>query len=170
MLQLREYIDDTEDYINIQVTNSLIKVNGVGFMYGCLSTFMFLFAAWQSSKSADSGRLLYILYMLLPIARYQCREKKLYWQLCIFFPGSFWVNEFFREFLLRWIFDLFLLWLQLELFLSSATVCLSIYSLVAGIFGMNIPYTWNTGHGYMFKWVCMVINFDYIIDNFNCWF
>lgn len=43
--------------------------------------------------------------------------------------------------------------IQLELFLSSATVCLSIYSLVAGIFGMNIPYTWNTGHGYMFKWV-----------------
>jgi len=43
--------------------------------------------------------------------------------------------------------------IQLELFLSSATVCLSIYSLIAGIFGMNIPYTWNTGHGYMFKWV-----------------
>ncbi|CAK9183593.1 unnamed protein product [Ilex paraguariensis] len=46
--------------------------------------------------------------------------------------------------------------IQLELFLSSGTVCLAIYSLVAGIFGMNIPYTWNTGHGYMFKWVVIV--------------
>lgn len=44
---------------------------------------------------------------------------------------------------------------QLELFLSSGTVCLSIYSLVAAIFGMNIPYTWNEDHGYMFKWVCL---------------
>ncbi|KAM7253881.1 hypothetical protein ACFE04_031563 [Oxalis oulophora] len=43
--------------------------------------------------------------------------------------------------------------IQLELFLSSGTVCLSIYSLVAAIFGMNIPYTWKTGHSYMFKWV-----------------
>ncbi|KAL1561802.1 Magnesium transporter MRS2-I [Salvia divinorum] len=46
--------------------------------------------------------------------------------------------------------------IQLELFLSAGTVCLSIYSLVAGIFGMNIPFTWNDNHGYMFKWV--VIN------------
>ncbi|XP_039155483.1 magnesium transporter MRS2-I-like [Eucalyptus grandis] len=43
--------------------------------------------------------------------------------------------------------------IQLELFLSSGTVCLSIYSLVAGIFGVNIPYDWNTNHGYMFKWI-----------------
>ncbi|CAN0904461.1 Magnesium transporter MRS2-2 [Linum grandiflorum] len=43
--------------------------------------------------------------------------------------------------------------IQLELFLSSGTVCLSIYSLVAGIFGMNIPYTWNEHYGYVFKWV-----------------
>ncbi|XP_062214638.1 magnesium transporter MRS2-I-like isoform X2 [Phragmites australis] len=42
--------------------------------------------------------------------------------------------------------------IQLELFLSSGTVCLSLYSLVAGIFGMNIPYTWNDNHGYVFKW------------------
>ncbi|KAK9097696.1 hypothetical protein Syun_024741 [Stephania yunnanensis] len=46
--------------------------------------------------------------------------------------------------------------IQLELFLSSGTVCISIYSLVAGIFGMNIPYTWNDNHGYMFKWVVIV--------------
>ncbi|KAK2975545.1 hypothetical protein RJ640_011544 [Escallonia rubra] len=44
----------------------------------------------------------------------------------------------------------------LELFLSSGTVCLAIYSLVAGIFGMNIPYTWNNGYGYMFKWVVLL--------------
>lgn len=54
------------------------------------------------------------------------------------------------------IFDIFFHWfwlMQLELFLSSGTVCLSIYSLVAAIFGMNIPYTWNKGHGHIFKWV-----------------
>ncbi|GLT78666.1 hypothetical protein SLA2020_501940 [Shorea laevis] len=43
--------------------------------------------------------------------------------------------------------------IQLELFLSSGTVSLTMYSLVAGIFGMNIPYTWNEDHGYVFKWV-----------------
>ncbi|KAI5315857.1 PREDICTED: magnesium transporter [Prunus dulcis] len=46
--------------------------------------------------------------------------------------------------------------IQLELFLSSGTVCLSVYSLVAAIFGMNIPYTWKEGHGYLFKWVIIV--------------
>ncbi|XP_042514685.1 magnesium transporter MRS2-I-like isoform X2 [Macadamia integrifolia] len=46
--------------------------------------------------------------------------------------------------------------IQLELFLSAGTVCLSIYSLVAGIFGMNIPYTWNDNHGYVFKWVVIL--------------
>ncbi|XP_039171734.1 magnesium transporter MRS2-I isoform X2 [Eucalyptus grandis] len=46
--------------------------------------------------------------------------------------------------------------IQLELFLSSGTVSLSIYSLVAAIFGMNIPYDWNNNHGYMFKWVVIV--------------
>lgn len=46
--------------------------------------------------------------------------------------------------------------IQLELFLSSGTVCLSVYSLVAGIFGMNIPYTWMNDHGYMFKWVVII--------------
>ncbi|KAK3146131.1 hypothetical protein QOZ80_3BG0261980 [Eleusine coracana subsp. coracana] len=46
--------------------------------------------------------------------------------------------------------------IQLELFLSSGTVCLSLYSLVAGVFGMNIPYTWNDNHGYIFKWVVLV--------------
>lgn len=43
--------------------------------------------------------------------------------------------------------------IQLELFLSSGTACLSLYSLIAGVFGMNIPYSWNDGHGYIFKWV-----------------
>ncbi|KAL2943436.1 Magnesium transporter MRS2-7 [Bienertia sinuspersici] len=46
--------------------------------------------------------------------------------------------------------------IQLELFLSSGTVCLSLYSLVAGIFGMNIPYTWMDNHGYLFKWVVIL--------------
>lgn len=46
--------------------------------------------------------------------------------------------------------------IQLELFLSSGTVCLSIFSLVAGIFGVNIPYTWNENHGHYFKWVVII--------------
>ncbi|PSS14577.1 Magnesium transporter MRS2-I like [Actinidia chinensis var. chinensis] len=46
--------------------------------------------------------------------------------------------------------------IQLELFLSSGTVCLSVYSLVAAIFGMNIPYTWKEGHGHVFKWVVIL--------------
>ncbi|KAG9133298.1 hypothetical protein Leryth_018622 [Lithospermum erythrorhizon] len=46
--------------------------------------------------------------------------------------------------------------IQLELFLSSGTVCLSVYSLVAAIFGMNIPYTWREGHSYVFKWVVVL--------------
>ncbi|KAK3031684.1 hypothetical protein RJ639_035052 [Escallonia herrerae] len=46
--------------------------------------------------------------------------------------------------------------IQLELFLCSGTVCLSVYSLVAAIFGMNIPYPWNEGHGYLFKWVVIL--------------
>ncbi|KAI5397844.1 Magnesium transporter MRS2-2, variant 2 [Lathyrus oleraceus] len=46
--------------------------------------------------------------------------------------------------------------IQLELFLSSGTVCLSFYSLVTAIFGMNIPYSWNEDHSYMFKWVVIV--------------
>ncbi|KGN61641.1 magnesium transporter MRS2-I [Cucumis sativus] len=49
--------------------------------------------------------------------------------------------------------------IQLELFLSSGTVCLSIYSLVTAIFGMNIPYTWNDGHGFIFKWVVIISGF-----------
>lgn len=43
--------------------------------------------------------------------------------------------------------------IQLELFLSSGTCSLTMYSLIAGIFGMNIPYSWNDDHGYLFKWV-----------------
>ncbi|XP_024197312.1 magnesium transporter MRS2-I isoform X1 [Rosa chinensis] len=46
--------------------------------------------------------------------------------------------------------------IQLELILSSGTVGLSMYSLVCGIFGVNIPYSWNQDHGYMFKWVWIV--------------
>ncbi|XP_019444477.1 PREDICTED: magnesium transporter MRS2-I-like isoform X1 [Lupinus angustifolius] len=46
--------------------------------------------------------------------------------------------------------------IQLELFLCSGTVSLSIYSLVAAIFGMNIPYTWKQGHEYVFKWVVIL--------------
>ncbi|KAH9682306.1 Magnesium transporter MRS2-2 [Citrus sinensis] len=57
--------------------------------------------------------------------------------------------------------------IQLELFLSSGTVSLSIYSLVAGIFGMNIPYTWNENHGYMFKWVRKVFKLIIFASDFG---
>ncbi|XP_050203950.1 magnesium transporter MRS2-I-like [Mercurialis annua] len=46
--------------------------------------------------------------------------------------------------------------IQLELFLCSGTVCLSVYSLVAAIFGMNLKYTWREGHSYVFKWVVII--------------
>ncbi|XWS13767.1 hypothetical protein CRYUN_Cryun36dG0066400 [Craigia yunnanensis] len=46
--------------------------------------------------------------------------------------------------------------IQLELFLSSGTLCLSIYSLVTAIFAVNIKFTWNYNHGYLFKWVVIV--------------
>ncbi|XP_024366415.1 magnesium transporter MRS2-I isoform X2 [Physcomitrium patens] len=43
--------------------------------------------------------------------------------------------------------------IQLELILSSATVVVALFSLVAGIFGMNIPYEWNENHEEAFTWV-----------------
>ncbi|KAK9289084.1 hypothetical protein L1049_017555 [Liquidambar formosana] len=46
--------------------------------------------------------------------------------------------------------------IQLDLFLTSGTVCLSIYSMIAGVFGVNIPYKWNDGYGYIFKWVVII--------------
>ncbi|GFP99579.1 magnesium transporter mrs2-i, partial [Phtheirospermum japonicum] len=46
--------------------------------------------------------------------------------------------------------------IQLELFLSSGTVCLSVYSLAAAIFGMNIPHPWRENHGHLFKWVILL--------------
>lgn len=32
-------------------------------------------------------------------------------------------------------------------------VAITVYSLVSGIFGMNIKFPWNDHHGYLFKWV-----------------
>ncbi|ANM70256.1 magnesium transporter 7 [Arabidopsis thaliana] len=49
--------------------------------------------------------------------------------------------------------------IQLELMLSAGTVCVSVYSMIAGIFGMNIPNTWNHDHGYIFKWVRVTFQF-----------
>ncbi|KAF7852073.1 hypothetical protein BT93_L0601 [Corymbia citriodora subsp. variegata] len=46
--------------------------------------------------------------------------------------------------------------IQLELFLSSGALCVSVYSMVAAIFGMNIPYKWHEGYGYLFKWVVIL--------------
>lgn len=46
--------------------------------------------------------------------------------------------------------------IQLELFVSSSSVCLALYSLVCAIFGMNIPYKWREHHDHLFKWVVIL--------------
>ncbi|KAI3459454.1 hypothetical protein Pfo_016117 [Paulownia fortunei] len=46
--------------------------------------------------------------------------------------------------------------LQLELFLSTTTLCLTLISLVAALFGVSIPYKWNYNHAYTFKWVLVI--------------
>ncbi|KAJ7537504.1 hypothetical protein O6H91_11G008400 [Diphasiastrum complanatum] len=43
--------------------------------------------------------------------------------------------------------------IRLDLVLTMGNIVLSLFSLVAGIFGVNLPYTWNLNHPYMFKWV-----------------
>ena len=98
-------------------------------------------AAWRSSKSADSGALWFSLHELC-------------WDQFNHKQASKRTRILFICFDLLFILCLHLLQ-QLELYLSSGTVCLTIYSLVAGVFGMNIPYTWNDKHGYMFKWVVL---------------
>ncbi|KAK4388239.1 Magnesium transporter MRS2-I [Sesamum angolense] len=44
----------------------------------------------------------------------------------------------------------------LELFLSAGTLCINMISVVAGLFGVNIPYKWNYGYGYLYKWVLII--------------
>ncbi|XP_071938023.1 magnesium transporter MRS2-I-like [Coffea arabica] len=46
--------------------------------------------------------------------------------------------------------------MEVELFLSVLFICLSIYSTVAQLFGMSIPYSWNFGHGHLFKWAVII--------------
>ncbi|CAJ1932831.1 unnamed protein product [Sphenostylis stenocarpa] len=96
---LREYIDDTEDYINIQVSSYQFTENMYWYLFNNTKFWSF------SILQLDNHR-----------------------------------NQL----------------IQLELFLSSGTVSLAFYSLVAAIFGMNMPYTWNEKHDYMFKWVVIV--------------
>ncbi|MCO5610841.1 hypothetical protein L7F22_065083 [Adiantum nelumboides] len=43
--------------------------------------------------------------------------------------------------------------IQLELVLNAGAVVLSVYVAVAGIFGMNVQYTWMIGHSHVFKWM-----------------
>ncbi|MCL7027047.1 hypothetical protein MKW94_029999 [Papaver nudicaule] len=45
----------------------------------------------------------------------------------------------------------------LKLILECATFCIAMYSVVPGIFGMNIPFTWDHApYGFMFKWVIIL--------------
>ncbi|XP_058086562.1 magnesium transporter MRS2-2-like isoform X2 [Magnolia sinica] len=46
--------------------------------------------------------------------------------------------------------------IQLDVFLVTVTLSVIICSLVAGIFGVSMPYTWNHNHGYVFKWVLVI--------------
>ncbi|XP_077247370.1 magnesium transporter MRS2-I-like [Tasmannia lanceolata] len=46
--------------------------------------------------------------------------------------------------------------IQLDLFLTTGTICLAIYGMVTSIMGMNIPYSWNNDHAYVFKWVVII--------------
>ncbi|KAI3859085.1 hypothetical protein MKX03_008150 [Papaver bracteatum] len=46
---------------------------------------------------------------------------------------------------------------QLKLILECGTFCVGMYSVVPGIFGMNIPFKWDEDpNGFMFKWVIIV--------------
>lgn len=60
--------------------------------------------------------------------------------------------------------------IQLELVLSAGTAVLALYASVAGIFGMNIPYTWNDGYNYMFKWVVLLAGTACLIVFFSTMF
>ena len=44
--------------------------------------------------------------------------------------------------------------------LSTANVVAAAYALVTGIFGMNIPYTWNEDHPEAFTWVSVNLNLE----------
>ncbi|KAG0458373.1 hypothetical protein HPP92_023530 [Vanilla planifolia] len=46
--------------------------------------------------------------------------------------------------------------LELDLFLNSANGALSINSLISATFGMNLPFSWNENHGYIFTWVVIL--------------
>jgi magnesium transporter len=148
-MQLREYIDDTEDYINIQVGNVKLKTKVCILVYACFlklnSCILFL------QLDNHRNQLIQVLTIF-----------SLWIVLGVWDPFSLTSKHTQHAYGLFMCFDLlfmlsFHFLLQLELFLSSGTVCLSIYSLVAGIFGMNIPYTWNDNHGYMFKWVGRIL-------------
>lgn len=61
-LQLREYIDNTEDYINIQVSQLARKlmydwyVVSTWILLGLKQIYPVKFSAWQSQESVDSGK------------------------------------------------------------------------------------------------------------------
>ncbi|KAI3459456.1 hypothetical protein Pfo_016119 [Paulownia fortunei] len=46
--------------------------------------------------------------------------------------------------------------MQLDLFLSTGNLSLSVHAMVCGILGMSIPYDWNNNHGYLFKWAVIL--------------
>lgn len=163
-LQLREYIDDTEDYINIQVTYELVV-----FCFCALLTGLWQLLRFDCSLTITEINLfrccMNLIFNLLLIHFLVLRDlihNHIYLAILLFLVLIQNVLGVHMcaciTHLLQWpLIHVFYMLLQLELFLSSGTVCLSIYSLVAAIFGMNIPYTWNDNHGYMFKWVSLEI-------------
>lgn len=117
-------------------------------------------AAWQSPKPADSG----ISFSRPLFSPYEVKY------LCAYI-----LTNIFRNILPKpWLKPLTTTVIfypclgQLELFISAGTVCMSLYSLVAAIFGMNIPYTWKApGHEHVFKWVCMCTSLATIRERFS---
>lgn len=126
LLQLREHIDGTEDYINIQVTywklEQLVSCSGTATECCKLCS---LCSCSSIAAVISSFRLVQHLSLVIGI---ELRP-----------PTGI---QFLEDSLL-----------QLELFsLGSGTLCLPVCSLVAGIFGMNLPFSSDENHGYTFEW------------------
>jgi hypothetical protein len=74
--------------------------------------------------------------------------------------SSFYIMHHLEIFIIFFLVSLFFMSIfvsmQLELFLNAAELCLACYSVVTGIFGMNIQSGWEHNYDYMFKWVITI--------------
>ncbi|CAA0816749.1 Magnesium transporter MRS2-7 [Striga hermonthica] len=150
--ELEQLLDDDDDMADLYLSRKSAMSASVSSGYGC--------DRWQlvadesplttsnMSKSTQDENNVEELEMLLE------NNERMFFH----FSSIFFLFDQLREYIddtedyINIQFDCLVL-VQLELFLSSGTVCLSMYSLVAAIFGMNIPYPWRESHGHLFKWV-----------------